>query len=196
MIFGGADDVLILWVYLRNGLNWRKEAVAESAPTARFVRTTSWPDGTKEDRLDGKVVVLHVFGENPDLTPINKKIVDTGEELFKQFGQNLDFRLAMISEGGTAEFRSHIQTRPSIDYATWVWTGGLGSWRTIVETKDESFVVKTGAKPMSEYYALADTAGGHPPLLRRDRRRAGEAHGAAGGYTTSSVIGEMSYPEF
>lgn len=148
------------WYYLRGGLNWHKAAVAELGSYGQIRGAyVLWPDGTKEDRLDSKVVVLHVFGDNPDLTPVNKKIIDTGEELFKQFGRNTNFRLAMIAEGGTAEFRSHAQTRPSVDYATWVWTGGLGSWRTIVENGYQAFAVKTGAKPMTEYYALADTAG-------------------------------------
>jgi hypothetical protein len=148
------------WVYLSRGLNWRKEAVAELGSYGQIRGAyIAWPDGTKEDRLKSKVVVLHIFGENPELTPINKKIIDTGEELFKQFGRNEHFRMAMIAEGGTAEFRSHVQTRPSIDYVAWVWTGGLGSWRTIVENGYQSFALKTGAKPMREYYALSDTAG-------------------------------------
>lgn len=148
------------WVYLSRGLNWRKEAVAELGSYGQIRGAyIAWPDGTKEDRLKSKVVVLHIFGENPELTPINKKIIDTGEELFKQFGRNEHFRMAMIAEGGTAEFRSHVQTRPSIDYVAWVWTGGLGSWRTIVENGYQSFALKTGAKPMTEYYALSDTAG-------------------------------------
>ena len=150
----------ISWVYLRNGLNWRKEAVAELGSYGQ-IRSANvlWPDGTKEDQLGGKVVVVHLFGKNPDLTPVNKKVIDTGEELFKQFGQNEHFRMAMVAEGGTSEFRSHVQTRPSIDYATWVWVGGVDAWRTVIENGYQSFALKTGAKSMSEYYALADTAG-------------------------------------
>ncbi|HMX39318.1 MAG TPA: hypothetical protein PKD78_03290 [Saprospiraceae bacterium] len=154
----------ISWYYLSNGLNWRKEAVAELGSYGHIRGAfIMWPDGTKEDRLKSKVVVVHVFGENPDLTPENKKIIDTGEELFKQFGQSEHFRLAMVAEGGTAEFRSHMQTRPSIDYATWVWTGGLGSWRTIIDNGYQSFVAKTAAPPMTYHYALTDTSG----MIRR-----------------------------
>jgi len=150
----------ISWMYLSNGLNWHKKAVAELGDYGKIQPAyILWPSGDKEDRLGGKVAVLHIFGENPDLTNDNKKIIDTGEELFKQFGQSEHFRLGMIAEGGTAEFRSYVQTRPSADYAAWVWTGGLGSWRTILENGYESYCVKTGAKQVPQYYGLSDTSG-------------------------------------
>lgn len=150
----------VSWIYLNNGLNWRKKAVAELASYGKIRGAyILWPDGTKDDQLKSKVVVLHIFGENPDLTETNRKIIDTGEKLFNQFGQNYNFRLAMIAEGGSSEFRSYAQTRPSADYATWVWTGGLGSWRTIILNGYESFCLAEGVRPVPEYYALADTSG-------------------------------------
>lgn len=154
----------ISWVYLRNGLNWHKEAVAELGSYGQIRHANIlWPDGTKEDRLDSKIVVVHVFGQNPELTPINRKIIDTGEELFKQFGKNEHFRLAMIADRGSAEFRSYAQTRPSSEYVTWVWAGGSEQWQPIMQRGYQAFAEKTNPDPMTEYYALADTAG----IIRR-----------------------------
>lgn len=152
------------WYYLSGGLHWRKQAVSELGAYGQIRGAyTLWPDGTKEDMLKDKVVVLHIYGENPDLTPENKKMLETSQELYKQFGKNKNFRIALIAEGGTVEFRSAVQTIPSIDYATWVRTGGLGSWRTIIENGYESFCIKTGSKPVPQYFVLADTAG----IIRR-----------------------------
>lgn len=150
----------VSWIYLRDGLNWRKKAVAELASYGKIRGAyIIWPDRTKEDLLDGKVVVLHVFGENPDLTETNQIILNTTEKLYDQFGQNEFFRLGMIANGGTAEFRSRVQTMPSAEYATWVWTGGLGSWNSIILNGYDAFCRAEGVRPVPEYYALADTAG-------------------------------------
>ena len=151
----------ISWIYLRNGLNWRKEAVSELANDYGKIgkATIIWPDGTSEDQLKSKVVVVHVFGENPELTDDNRQILDTAEKLFNQFGQNHEFRLAMIASGGTADFRSYFQKMPSVDYATWVWVGGVGTWRAITENGYESFCLKEGVKPDPKYFALTDTSG-------------------------------------
>ena len=89
----------------------------------------------------------------------NRTILDIDEKLYDQFGQNLNFRLAMVSSGGTAEFKSYFQKMPSADYVTWVWTGGLGSWRTIMENGYESYCKAESVKPVPEYFALADTSG-------------------------------------
>lgn len=150
----------ISWLYLRDGLNWRKQAVAELANYGKINKAPIiWPDGTWEDQFKSKVVVLHLFGENPDLTDANKNILDTGQKLFDQFGQNHSFRLGMIVSGGTAEFKSHHQTMESADYATWVWTGGVGTWRIVLQNGYESFCLAEKQKPAAEYYALADTSG-------------------------------------
>lgn len=150
----------VSWFYLRSGLNWRKAAVAELADYGKIAKAPIiWPDGTWEDQLKGKVTVVHIFGDNPDLTETNRQILDTAEKLFDQFGSTNEFRLAMIANGGTAEFRSHAQKMPSADHATWAWSGGLGSWRTAVENGYESFCLAEGIKPVPRYFALADTAG-------------------------------------
>lgn len=150
----------VSWFYLRGGLNWRKEAVAELSTWGQIRPAyIVWPDGTEEDMLDGKVVVVHIFGENPDLTANNQKILDTCEKLFNQFGENYNFRLAMVTQGGTPEFRSYFQKMPSSDHAVWVWTGALGSWRTIIENGYEYYCRAEKKQPDPEYYALADTSG-------------------------------------
>lgn len=148
------------WFYLKSGLNWHKAAVAELGDYGKIRGAfIIFPDGEKRDQLKGNVVVIHIFGDGPDLTEANKKIIDVDKRLYDQFGQNEFFRMAMISEGGTTEFRSEVQKIPSIDYVTWVWTGGLGSWRTIIENGYESFCLAQHASPVKEYFALADTNG-------------------------------------
>ncbi len=150
----------ISWMYLNGGLKWRKEAVAELGDYGK-IRSAPiiWADGTREDQLKSKVVVLYVFGENPDLTETNRKVLDTAEKLYDQFGKNEHFRLAMVASGGTAEFRSHFQKMPSADFATWVWTGGVDSWRAITMNGYEYFVKAEKTSPVPQYYALADTSG-------------------------------------
>lgn len=149
------------WYYLSSGLSWHKKAYAELGNYGKIRPAfIIYPDGEKRDQLKEKVVVLHIFGENPDISPVNQKILDTGENLFNQFGKNYMFTLCMIKEGGgTAEFKTYAQTRPSSDFATWVWTGGLGSWRTILENGYESFSLASGTPAVKEYYALCDTSG-------------------------------------
>ncbi|MEI6409048.1 MAG: hypothetical protein WCR52_06680 [Bacteroidota bacterium] len=148
------------WFYLKSGLNWHKAAVAELGDYGKIRGAfIIFPDGEKRDQLKGEVVVIHIFGDAPDLTEANKQIIEVNKRLYDQFGQNEFFRLAMIAEGGTTEFRSAVQKIPSIDYATWVWTGGLGSWRTIIENGYESFCLAQHVSPVKEYFALADKTG-------------------------------------
>ncbi len=155
----------VSWLYLRNGLNWRRQAQAELRNYGKIRPVTViYPDGSKENLLAEKVCVIYYFGANPDLTPENKFILDTGERLFKQFGFKSaaipdHFRLVMISQDGTAEFRSYARTLPSADYATWVWSGGLNSWRATLVNAYDLYCQQNGAKPVSHYYALSDTAG-------------------------------------
>ncbi len=148
------------WLNLWTGLNWRKTAVNELSAYGQIRGAyIIYPDGTKEDRLKGKIAVLHMFGDNPDLTEENQRIIDTGQKLFDQFSQNSYFRLGMIAQGGTSEFRSYVQKLPSIDYATWVWTGGLGSWGTILNNGFESYCLKNHVSAYPQFYALTDTTG-------------------------------------
>ena len=156
----------ISWFYLKGGLEWRKEAAAELGFFGQIRGAyIIYPDGTKENQLKESVCVIHNFGADPDLTEDNKRIIDTNKRLYDQFGKMPDgsprhyFKIVMIYEGGTAEFRSEIQKIPSIDYATWVVTGGLGSWGTILNNGYEKFALERGAKQHKDFYALADATG-------------------------------------
>jgi hypothetical protein len=152
----------ISWMYMKKGFNWRKEAISEfgnygKIPAANLI----WPDGTKENRLDQKVTVVHLFGKDPDLTEANKSIINTCEELFKQFHETHMFRLAVVSDGGTAEFKSYMQTHPSnIDHMTWVWVnGGMEKWGGLVQNGYEMYQKAAGENNAKHYFALADTSG-------------------------------------
>lgn len=156
----------VSYVYMRDGFNWRKQAISELGEYGKIRPAfLIYPGGERQNRLESSVTVVHIFGKNPDLTDANKKILDDGERLFKQFGQmgdmsiRSDFRLAMIAEGGTSEFVSYKQLRPSADYATWVWTGGIDDWRAVVDYGYEQFCKKEGIQPFPEYYAVTDTSG-------------------------------------
>jgi hypothetical protein len=153
------------YFYSKSGFDSRVKAQGELKDYGKIRGSyIIWPDGTKEDQLKGKVCVLHFMGENPDLTAVNKQILDDGEELYQQFGYKAgslrnDFRFVLIGEGGTAEFKSYMQTRPSIDFSNWVWTGGLGSWTTILKNGYDYYCTSEKVRPYPEYYALADTSG-------------------------------------
>lgn len=170
LIFGVLFFILVVlpagsWFYLRGGLNWRRQAQAELQDYGKIRGAfIIYADGTKENQLEGKVTVLHFFGASPDLTEVNKKILDTGERLVQQFGYKQGnttdyFRVAMIAEGGTAEFKTHAQTLPSADLVNWVWTGGLGSWNTILANGYDLYCQRNHIQPDKEYFALADTSG-------------------------------------
>ena len=151
------------WLYLSNGLQWRKDALAElgfyGGIRGAYI---IYPDGTKENQLKESVCVIHNFGANPELTEDNKKIIEINKRLYDQFGKMANgtprpsFKIVMIYEGGSTEFRSEVQKIPSIDYATWVVTGGLGSWGTILQNGYEKFAVEKKVKQHKEYFALAD----------------------------------------
>lgn len=153
------------WYYLSKGLSWRKTAQSELKDYGKIRKVNIiYADGTKEDMLKEKVCVLHYFGANPDLTPENRTILDIGERLYQQFGfkpgNSVDhFRLVMISEGGTADFRTHAQTLPSADFVNWVWTGGLNSWNTIMANAYDRYVQEDGHKRHEYYFGLTDTTG-------------------------------------
>lgn len=154
------------WFYLRGGLQWRKDAVAELGSYGQ-IRSAHiiYPDGSKVDQLKDNVCVIHNFGQNPELTEENKQIIQTNLRLYDQFGKisngtvRYNFRIVMIYEGGSAEFRSEVQKIPSIDYANWVVTGGLNSWGTILNNGYEKFALEKKTKQHKEFYALADVTG-------------------------------------
>ncbi|MFN0214611.1 MAG: hypothetical protein ACKVT2_10185 [Saprospiraceae bacterium] len=156
----------ISWFYLRGGLQWRKDAVAELGFYGQIrAANIIYPDGTKENQLAESICVIHSFGTNPELTEDNKRIIDNNKRLYDQFGLMSNgtprpfFKIVMIYEGGSTEFRSEVQKIPSIDYATWVVTGGLNSWGTILNNGFEKFAQERKVKPYKEVYALADATG-------------------------------------
>ncbi len=156
----------ISWFYLSGGLQWRKDAKAELGSFGQIRGAyIIYPDGTKENQLKESLCVIHNFGLNPELTAENKQIIETNKRLYDQFGKMSDgsprhyFKIVMIFEGGSTEFRSEIQKIPSIDYATWVVTSGLGSWGTILDNGYEKFVLDKNAKQYKDVYALADATG-------------------------------------
>lgn len=154
------------YLYMRSGWNWRKQAVSELGQYGKIRPAfLILSNGERQNRLESSVSVIHVFGKDPDLTPANQRILDDGERLFNQFGMlgdrtiRRDFRMAMVYEGGTAEFTSYRQKLPSSDFATWVWTGGLDSWNVIIDQGYKEFCKKEGIPPAEQYYALTDTSG-------------------------------------
>lgn len=156
----------ISWFYLSGGLQWRRDAKAELGFYGQIRGAyIIYPDGTKDNQLKESVCVIHNFGANPELTEENKQIIETNKRLYDQFGKMSDgsprhyFKIVMIFEGGSAEFRSEIQKIPSIDYATWVVMGGLGSWSTILDNGYEKFALEKGVKQHKQSYALADATG-------------------------------------
>lgn len=156
----------ISWIYLSDGLQWRKDAVAELGSFGQIRGAyIIYPDGSKENQLGESVCVIHNFGANPELTEENRQIIETNKKLYDQFGKMSDgtprpfFKIVMIYESGSAEFRSAVQTIPSIDYATWVITGGLGSWGTILNNGYEKFTIERKVSPDERVYALADPSG-------------------------------------
>lgn len=158
------------YYYLREGFQWRKTAQDELKNDYGKIRPAFmvYDGNQKEDLLKGKVCVVYYFGENPDLTPTNKHILDTCEELFKQFGykpesERDDFRLVMVAQSGTAEFKTHAQTLPSAEMVTWVWTGGLDSWRGILQNGFNHYCHIQHVDPYPEYFAVSDANG----IIRR-----------------------------
>jgi hypothetical protein len=156
----------ISWLYLSDGLQWRKDAKAELGSYGKIRGAyIIYPDGTKENQLAESVCVIHNFGSNPELTAENKQIIETNKRLYDQFGKMSNgsprpfFKIVMIFEGGSTDFRSEIQKIPSIDYANWVVMGGLGSWSTILQNGYEKFALEKNVKQQKEYYAMADTSG-------------------------------------
>ena len=78
----------ISWLYLRDGLQWRKDAKAELGSYGKIRGAfIIYPDGTKENQLAESVCVIHNFGANPELTEGNKQIIETNKRLYDQFGK-------------------------------------------------------------------------------------------------------------
>lgn len=148
------------WFYLKSGLDWRRSVQAELRNYGKIEKAFMiLPGAVKINLLQGKVCVTHLFGENPALSADNKQVIEIGEKLKNQFGQNGNFRLAMVSEERSPEFLAYIKQMPDADNPVWVWTGGLGGWRTVIENAYESFCLAEKTTPAKSYLALSDTTG-------------------------------------
>ena len=157
------------YIYLKKGFEWRLKAQGELKDFGKIPQVPIlWPDGTKENQLQGKLCVIHFFGNNPALVPVNKSIMDTGEDLFNQFGYKKDairndFRFVLIKEGGSADFETYANTRPSASMSNWVWTGGLNTWSKVLGEGYQYYTNTEHVMPYPNYYALTDTSG----IIRR-----------------------------
>lgn len=155
----------ISWVYLKSGFEWRKTAQAELQDYGPIKEAFAiWPDGSREDLLKGKVCVIYNFGAKPDLTPVNKTVLETAEQLVDQFGYKPGaeqdyFRMVMIEEGASTELRSKYQTMRNSELVNWVWTSGLSSWNNILQGDFDYYCKSANVSPYPHYYALADTSG-------------------------------------
>jgi hypothetical protein len=152
----------VSWLYLRNGLNWQRAVRAElgSYGKIRPVYRIE-PGDVKTDQIKGKVCLLHLFPDgDAALDADNKAVLDMGARLYKQFRQNDAFRLVMISDDPATDLKAHYQTLEGTQPGgTWIWAGGTGSWRTILQNAYESYTLAEKTKPVKSYLALSDTTG-------------------------------------
>jgi hypothetical protein len=149
----------ISYLYLRDGLAWRKTAVAELGEYGKILPAYAiYPGNVRIDELDGKVCVVHVFEEAPTLTPENQKILEVCDRLCAQFGQADGFRMAMVAEKQQSDFRAYWQKLPTSDNFAWSWTGARGSWGVVMDNGYKVFTER-GARKADRYFALADTSG-------------------------------------
>ncbi|MBN8682609.1 MAG: hypothetical protein J0L99_08145 [Chitinophagales bacterium] len=151
----------VSWLYLKGGITWRKEALAE---LGNFGKVPPFPliyaDGSKIDRIEGCACVIYRFEENPELTPHNQKVMDLGQQLYKQFGEfNPQFRLVMLANAGSSEFRSYKQKLPSIDYATWAWSPVTPTWNELLNGGFNMYCHDRDVSPYPHYFALTDKNG-------------------------------------
>lgn len=148
------------WFYLQKGLSWRKAVQSELRQYGKIRSAYLIAGGNQIDLLKGKVCVLHLFPDSDAaLDAGNQKVLDTGERLFKQFSQNDAFRLVMIADNPSTELKSHYQKMVGSGHDAWVWTGGTGAWRTILQNAYESYGLAEKTTPVRTYVALADTTG-------------------------------------
>jgi hypothetical protein len=149
------------WYYLSSGLKWRKDAVAELGTYGSIKPVWLIDDKlSKSNLIDKKVCAVYYFGENPDLTPANKKILDIGKGLQEQFQKTNKFRNVVIWEGGTPAFKGVFDEMAKGEDNAWQYTAGLGGWRTVLSNQYEYFCLHEKiSKPAEQYFAVSDTTG-------------------------------------
>jgi hypothetical protein len=147
------------WVYLRNGLQWRRTVQAELRNYGKIDPVYYIQSNKKIDLTKGNVCVLHNFGDSPALTAENKEIMALGEKLYDQFGQNGHFRLTMIADNAPDDFRAYARERAGANGAAWIWAGSEGSWRGVLQNAYEYYTLHTKETPVKAYFAVSDTLG-------------------------------------
>lgn len=157
------------YIYLKKGFEWRVDAQSELKDFGKLPELpVIWQDGSNEDMIDGKLCVIYNFGENAELTTTNKSILDTGEELVKQFGfkpesVRNDFRMVLVRGNESYDFRNYRTARPSADLANWLTTGSVGTFSKIMTEGFNYYCTSEGVTPYPHYFAVADTSG----IIRR-----------------------------
>lgn len=154
------------WYYLRSGLNWHRKAVSELRHYGKVLPVMFiMPDGERFNDLQGRVCVVYNFGIRPDLNDTTKRVLDTYQRLFGQFGRfsdqsvRPDFRLVPLYENGTAEFKSYAQQLEVFEYAIWRNSGAVAAWEQVLDGNYRQFCREEDIRPQPCYYALADTSG-------------------------------------
>jgi hypothetical protein len=154
------------WYYLRSGLDWRIAAKSElgaygTIPPSYIV----FPGNDKINLIESCVCVVHDFGDAPEFTPENKFIMDEANKMAEGIGVmgdkmvRLNFRVIMLANNGSAEFRSYYQKFATIDNATWLWRPSTESWRRILQQGYQQYCEQSKVSPTKEYFALTDTGG-------------------------------------
>jgi hypothetical protein len=149
------------WFYLSGGLKWRKDAVAELGSYGSVKPVWLIDDKlVRSNLIDKKVCAVYYFGDNPDLTPSNQKILNIGKGLQSQFEKSNNFRNVVIWEGGTPAFKGTFEKLSRGENNAWQYTAGLGGWKTVLMNQYEYFCLHEKiSKPAEQYFALSDTTG-------------------------------------
>jgi hypothetical protein len=148
------------WYYLSGGLKWRKDAVAELGSYGTVKPVWMIDDKlVKSNLIEHKVCAVYYFGENPDLTPANQRILGIGKGLQQQFEKTNNFRNVVIWEDGSLAFRGTFEEMAKGENNAWQHTAGLGGWRTVLSNQYEYFCLHEKIKPAAQYFALSDTTG-------------------------------------
>jgi hypothetical protein len=149
------------WYYLSGGLKWRKDAIAELGSYGAIKPVWMIDEKlVKSNLVDKKVCAVYFFGENPDLTPSNKKILDIGKGLQDQFQKTNKFRNLVIWENATPAFKASFDEMAKGEDNAWQYTAGLGGWKTILSNQYEYFTLHEKiTKPAEQYFAVSDTTG-------------------------------------
>jgi hypothetical protein len=160
---------LMSYVYLSKGFKWRMDAQSELKDFGKMPKQPMvWNDGSHEDMISGKLCVVYNFGQHADLTDVNKAILDTGEELIKQFGYNResvrnDFRFVMVRGTESYEFKGYREGKPTAHLSNWMPSGSVNTFGKIMTEGFQYYCQSEGVTPYKHYFAMTDTSG----IIRR-----------------------------